>query len=319
MKRMILSASAIAALVMFSNVSAQTEEATPTVLSSIGWYAGAGVYTNSTKASSSLNGDKATLETADLIDATTGILTVEMKLGEHDDMGTASDENDDSWPYVTLAAPLITYEGDNGETAVNHYLTNSAKVTITYKSDADVKVILPLRDGETSLTADNDYSTVLASSAGEEKTVDLMLDNTTFKQEADWGTIVDFDKSKMNVIEFAPTTEGSTVKLTISAISIDGLDEALPIRDIKSVDSARKLNGSIVTGISKKGLTLNVPATGAYTVSLLAANGRLIETKSAQLTANTAKEISMNNTTNGVYFVKIEGNGINMTEKVSLK
>lgn len=92
--------------------------------------------------------------------------------------------------------------------------------------------------------------------------------------------------------------------------------------DPNSIDKSKmskKLNGSIVTGISNKSITLLVPATGAYEISLISANGRLLEKKSAQLSANTAKEVSISKTTSGVYFVKIEGNGINMTEKVSLK
>ncbi len=84
-------------------------------------------------------------------------------------------------------------------------------------------------------------------------------------------------------------------------------------------DTSRKFAGTVVSNFNKKGMSLTVPLDGDYDVSLMGANGRVLEKRNVPLTADTVEEFGMNLASTGVFFVQVEGNGVYVTEKIVLK
>jgi len=281
-----------------------TKSASSAVLENLGWYAYADTNSGSTKANSTLTGGKGELDFEALF--ATGKIRCDFNLGTADDKGT-TDENDDVYPTAVLCVDTLR----NSANAVLS-LANSNSITITYKSDQPFKFQLP-----SAGTGYDEFSASLPSTLGIEKSITLTLNSTTFTQEG-WGTVVSFNKANFKELNFVPTAEGVTSYIEISSISIDKLDDQLPVLPATNVTSGAM--SPMLTGISAQTISLSAPKAGMYTVALYGVNGRLIHTSTAQLIAG-QNSISWEGASAAttMAIVRVSGNGFMTTQKCSIK
>lgn len=97
------------------------------------------------------------------------------------------------------------------------------------------------------------------------------------------------------------------------------VEAKIATRSLVGSDNARKFAGTIVSNFTKSGMSLTVPVDGVYEISLMATNGRVLEKKSVQLTADAIQNLGVTIASTGIYLVQVEGNGIYVTERVTLK
>lgn len=109
-----------------------------------------------------------------------------------------------------------------------------------------------------------------------------------------------------------------TVK-EINFIGEEGLrtDFGLEPLNVGEVAQVAKID-NIVNGIVNGKLNITVPVIGSYDITLHTANGRLIEQSTVSATALT-QDIPVKQLSSGVYLVSVSGNGVNVSEKITIQ
>lgn len=250
----------------------------------LGWFAYAG-------SGSTLNGSKTQLELDDVL--ADGVVSLTFNSAKQE--GTI-------YPYATL-----TYSVDSA-TAEN--FSNTGFIKVEYKSDNAFDLKLPM----TAVKDDAHYFATMPSTNGILKTITLNVDEETFKQPADWGDKVAFDKTDMLNFEISPAFDGADGFLQIETVEIDGF-KATPIGDAPV--AARKTIS--IGAISAKQLNLNVPAAGSYRIEMFTLNGQRIASMNRTLQGG-KNAISWNgNFSKGMFLVTVRGEGISQTSKAIIK
>jgi len=200
-------------------------------------------------------------------------------------------------------------------------LEGAESIILTYTSDKQVWFVLPMKG-----VTDEDGSAhghVLDPAENKVDTLAISeFDHPLWWLEDTTKTITPLDLSKVISmgweIEDAPTTE-EVMSLSVTGLKIDNItwgDEASPIRNF-SVSNG--ITSTVVTGITNNTVSLSVPTSGSYDVSIFSANGRLIQSASSNLTAGSVASVSLEAQSAGVYFVQVVGQNLTVTEKVTLK
>ncbi len=112
--------------------------------------------------------------------------------------------------------------------------------------------------------------------------------------------------------------------LTLKEINFIGetglrTDMGLAASNISGFDVSNGAFSNVVTGITNNSVNLSVPTSGNYDISLFSANGRMVQSTTANLLAGSAGSVSLKEQSAGVYFVQVVGQSLNVTEKVTLR
>ena len=186
------------------------------------------------------------------------------------------------------------------------------RIAITYSSPIDLELVIPMPS-----TGDAGTAHKFVLSAGDNITLEKgLLDS---RQPAD-EELVDLDLSKVTGIEISPLNAGESGTVTISSLFITKIGDAgNPVAITNSAIALKSINAS-VSAISANKMSISVPTTGTYGISIYAANGRLISKVSSNLTAG-INNVSFDRSviSSGVAVVKVTGNGVAATSKIMIK
>lgn len=175
-------------------------------------------------------------------------------------------------------------------------LTNSESIIISYRSDNDFALALPM----TTITDYDYYNTDIPSTNGSWQELKINLNTETFSQ-SDGGNLVDFDLATVTKLSFDSQFERADGLFEIRAFSFDSSTMN------SDMSSMMKSCGMHAVILNRKLLISNAHS-GKYEISLHTLNGRSIyrETKSLKAGANS---IDLSNVNIGKQMILIKMRG----------
>jgi hypothetical protein len=252
-----------------------------------------------------------------------------------------TDDEVDPWPEASLLGAMFTEEGDNSLKALK-------EVIVTYTV---IEENIGTADAGLSFAISTDYSIGIESAGyakfhavltkgienlGDEVSDTIGIADISISYESDdisEGTNLESDIGQTYLatangfafgIESEKWDADQSIKFSVKSVEFlgdDGLktDMGLDANSISFVNTKTASISNVITSITASTMNLNVPTSGEYTVSILAANGRVINSFSTTAIAG-VNSINWNgaNYSSSIYFVNVKGAKINQTTKVSI-
>lgn len=217
------------------------------------------------------------------------------------------------WPGVTIGMDSLhvkdgKFDYENGSTIS---FSTVDKIILEYKTDGDFKLVLPMNG-----TGYDDYSKALTNTAGALTVDTIVLNTDNFKQEG-WGTTVTFDKSKIFKFDIQTAYNNKTAYFELQTVVIPGIAPSTPIT---STGFNNLSKGIALRNITKKNMSVAVPANGNYNISIFSLNGKLLKSIDTRMTKGNNK-VNWNgaNLGTGMAIIKISGNNKRFSSRLLLK
>ncbi len=149
-------------------------------------------------------------------------------------------------------------------------LQSDSEITITYSATDSMKILFPMSD---LVESGSGHALLLPSTMGEQKTVTFRLDTLT---QPSWvmEDTTEFDYTKVEQISFELASEDTTQtsgSITIFELGIDGYEK--PVSFVKTVGNTTPTK-LIMSSVSSSGISLGIPVTGTYEITIYGVNGR---------------------------------------------
>jgi len=223
-------------------------------------------------------------------------------------------QSGNTWPWVTLAAFFA-----------ENFFNSLTGIEITYTSN--LPVFLSVGSTQTQGTDVITYRNRLDASATP-NTVILPLSAFTVPQwliSAGWSGSTNLADAPRNVIipglSFGHENYGQTVNLVVTSIKLHGISGGGATSIIPQArDNVRATASSLqINGLNAGILSLNVPSSGTYNVSIHDVSGRMLTQTSANLAAGVNSLAIGNNIAKGVVVVRIQGTNANLVRRISVR
>ncbi len=180
-------------------------------------------------------------------------------------------------------------------------------VRVRYNSNLPLRLIL-MQDG----LEVGSYGVGLATTLGEERTVELPIGKDYFELPRPYKTDADLDLSKVTSIAVVANVMDTTMSGEFSAkVELFGAGSVAIAKGSGSLkkSSVKMANFSATNGV------LSLPKSGNYTIELYSANGKLVGTPVKGLFQSGLNRVSWGSTTlaKGVYFARVRGENLDVT------
>lgn len=195
-------------------------------------------------------------------------------------------------------------------------LKNVTSIQIAYKADADFTVSLPTEEDEWKGFAA--HMVTLPNTGGVYKSVVIRNIKDSFKKPF-WTADAPLDLNKVRYLDFEVHRNSGDAKKTISIAQIKMLGYSGEVPVIDKVVSSKN-NTISLHSLHANGLSLTVPSTGSYTVSLYGFNGRLLHNVNQKLvTGINSISLGDKRISSSAVLVKVSGNGKSAVSKMIVK
>lgn len=205
-----------------------------------------------------------------------------------------SNEKKDEWVYGILSCDSL-----------NTNLSKSRFMTIEYKSTNAFTLTLQMG----AVKDDAFHFAQVPVTNGEWKTVTFNIDANTFKQPSDWGDTVDFDPSDIMQFAFNTDFESDTGSLVLRNIQIDGISAKDNGQVVSVNNSVINENSFKIMGVKNSILSLSVPTSANYRLSLYNLHGQRLLSKRVDLISGVNSVKLPANLRGGIIIAKLD-NGL---------
>ncbi len=243
---------------------------------------------------SAAEGLGSTIEASDIVD---GSITV-----------SATIDNNENY-VANRQADLIVTPGGTFE--------NVDGITVTYKSKFPLRFTFEQSDLQAS-EASHFFS---LPTADDFKTVTIPVNEYKVEKPYWSDAAAPFDLSKVTELAISPMASDTmkTESFTISNIQVFGSEQfgtgESSIEDQSALKGPKRLS---VAGVYKNTMQLQIPVNGTYSVELFTPSGRKVFTETRNFSAG-INSLGLSALSNGAYFVRMNGNGITVSDRFILQ